>query len=174
MKVQLLTINLLVLLLVGCIPGHYIGGEAEQIVTVDIAGLDGGDVSGAKVTFTRDHRAVWTYADLPNDDASYLERSVEGEGLADEAGQVALTFPTVTVCSFSFPINVFPCGDPLEDRVTGETYLFGVELDGETEYFSMPVVPGEVLEGELFSLTIDSVGDATPVESNESINEESS
>lgn len=148
----------------GCIPGHAIGGEAEQVVTVGVSDLDGVEVQGAKVTFAYDHRAIWTYTDLPNDDASFLERSVEGEGVVGENGLVELTFPTVTVCAFTFPINIFPCDDPLEDNVTGVPYLFGVELDGDTEYFSLPVVAGDEIEGEMFSLTIVSVGDATPRE----------
>ncbi len=164
---------ILMLPLVGCIPESYISGEAEQVVELAITTAGGDDANGANVTFVRDFRGSFTNPDLPNDDASYIGRGYEGEGVTDDMGQVSLTFPTVTVCHFSFPINLTTCPDPLEDNVTGVPYLFAIELDGETEYFGLPVVAGDEIEGEMFSLTIVSVGDATPRDSDDELDEES-
>ena len=153
-------------LLSGCIPGSSRGSEGQQEVVVEVTDIDLQAVESAQVTAAHDFRGSFTVDYLPNDDASYLDRNQLGSAVSDSMGQALLVLPTVTVCHVSIPIipvtTFESCPNPSSDQVTGEQYLFQIATESASEFFSLSMRPGAAVEGDLFTLTIVSIGEATP------------
>ncbi|MCK4659764.1 MAG: hypothetical protein KAV82_09615 [Phycisphaerae bacterium] len=158
--------TLLALLLSGCIPGSTIGSEAQQEVVVQLTDTGCRTVENAQVTFTHDFRESFTMVGIPNDDTSYLDRNQEGSAITDATGHASLVLPTATVCDVAVPIipviTFTSCPDPLSDQVTGELYLFRVNTEITSEFLPLRMRPGASVSGEFFTLTVVSIGEATP------------
>jgi hypothetical protein len=151
----------------GCFfPGSTLGESAEQVVVVEVVDNESGAVENADVTFRRDFRQSFTIDDVPNDDSSYLRAREQGGGTTDADGRASLVVPTTAVCHVT--VSLIPglssmnCPDPLGDRVTDTVYLFGVQTESVSEYFSLVMRPGASLANDRFTLTIVSIGEATP------------
>jgi len=157
---------LLPLLPLGCIHGSGPGDGAEQAVVVQVAGDDSEAVASARITFTRDFRGSFTVDGFANDDESYLERNQGGFATTDTEGRASLVLPTYTLCTstvFLVPGFGFRnCEDPLSDQVTGEAYLFRVETETGSEFFSVRMQAGASVSVGQLTLTVVSIGEATP------------
>ena len=159
-------VAIVLVLVAGCIPGSRIGDRAQQVVIVRITDDESGAVENARITFAGDFRGSFTVSGVANDDDSYLERSQEGDATTDVEGRASLVLPTATVCHVT--VSIIPglgytnCPDPLSDQVTGAVYLFRVETETASEFFPEYMQPGASFSGELFTLAVESVGEATP------------